>query len=114
MFHKGRRVVEELGTQFWSFFEDIKNVTVGEEARDTTLVNTKPRRRFEEPAAEAVVSGVSATGSSLQRRSISGSSVVRPAVSMSSLGCHSREKSELGGKGLRSVPEVSSNSYFIV
>lgn len=32
--HLGKRVVEELGTQFWSFIEDIKNVTVGDDARD--------------------------------------------------------------------------------
>lgn len=34
--HMGKRVVEELGTQFWSFLEDIKNVAVGDDARDTT------------------------------------------------------------------------------
>lgn len=34
--HMGKRVVEELGTQFWSFIEDIKNVTVGDDARDPT------------------------------------------------------------------------------
>ncbi|CAN6623630.1 hypothetical protein TRVA0_009S02124 [Trichomonascus vanleenenianus] len=27
----GRRVVEELGTQFWGLFEDIKNVTIGDD-----------------------------------------------------------------------------------
>lgn len=33
--HYGKRVVEEIGTQFWSFIEDIKNVTVGDDARNT-------------------------------------------------------------------------------
>lgn len=35
VFNMGKRVVEELGTQFWGLFEDIKNVTIGEEARDS-------------------------------------------------------------------------------
>lgn len=34
--HLGKRVVEELGTQFWSFIEDIKNVATGDDARDPT------------------------------------------------------------------------------
>lgn len=117
--HTGRRVVEELGTQFWSFFEDIKNVTVGEAARDTTYVQDqpmgvpprKPRRRYEEPSSEVIVTGV-ATSSSLQRR---GSTGVRTSISMGNLNCHMRDKSEItNSKNLRTVPEVSSNSYYIV
>lgn len=119
MFHKGRRVVEEIGSQFWSFFEDIKNVTVGEEARDTkaypervsSLNPRKPRRRYEEPATEAVVTSVAGTSTSnLQRRASSG---IRASMSMGNLKGHAPEK-DVAGKNLRSVPEASSNSYYIV
>lgn len=40
----GKRVVEELGSQFWGLFEDIKNVTMGEEARDGFLEQTRNER----------------------------------------------------------------------
>lgn len=30
----GKRVVEELGTQFWGFFDDIKNAAIGDDVRD--------------------------------------------------------------------------------
>lgn len=43
--HMGKRVVEELGSQFWSFIEDIKNVAVGEDARDPT----NPHLHFQHP-----------------------------------------------------------------
>ena len=36
----GKRVVEELGTQFWGLFEDIKNVTMGEEPRLPVINST--------------------------------------------------------------------------
>ena len=139
MFHKGRRVVEELGTQFWSFFEDIKNVTVGEEARDTTyappqrpqpsvhqqqqqqprsngmqMPPRKPRRRLEEPCPEVVVTGV-ASSSSVQRRASTGMGM-RGSVSMSNLNHHlPGSKTEVGDKKLqRNAPEASFNSYYIV
>lgn len=45
--HMGKRVVEELGTQFWSFIEDIKNVTVGDDARDPTNSQLPPQYHHE-------------------------------------------------------------------
>lgn len=131
MFHKGRRVVEEIGSQFWSFFEDIKNVTVGEEARDTlahhqhlqlqqpermsTLnVRKQAHRRFDEPQTEAVVTSIAGSTGGLQRRASSG---VRSSMSMGNLNCMLEKDSGNhghAGKSLRPVPEVNSNSYYIV
>ncbi|ANB13011.1 hypothetical protein AWJ20_1289 [Sugiyamaella lignohabitans] len=40
----GKRVVEELGSQFWGLFEDIKNVTIGEEPREYPNQNDQYQR----------------------------------------------------------------------
>jgi hypothetical protein len=45
----GKRVVEELGTQFWGLFEDIKNVTIGEEARDASPEQVRNERTNDNP-----------------------------------------------------------------
>ena len=139
--NKGRRVVEELGTQFWSLFEDIKNVTIGEEARDTGYDQDYRRRRSsgrhhpshpqhhptgnssamiveEEP--EVVVTGVS---TNVQRRATTSyvGGGLRNSSSMQNLRRASQggvaEVMNSSSKHLRSVPESvtsSSNSYFVV
>lgn len=56
----GKRVVEELGTQFWGFFDDIKNAAIGDDVRDhphrrPASANAKNRDRmsFQSPSEEA-------------------------------------------------------------
>lgn len=137
--NKSRRVVEELGTQFWSLFEDIKNVTIGEEARDTSHDQDHYRRRSsgrhhtssnnhygnhnamiveEEP--EVIVTGVSTNVQRRANASNSYSSTLRNSSSMQNI----RRASQGGvadvmnssSKHLCSVPETTSasNSYFVV
>lgn len=55
VFIMGKRVVEELGTQFWGLFDDIKNATVGEEPRRPGDLSRKGSLRQQQNYPSTVV-----------------------------------------------------------